>query len=106
MSNEKSNTDELQSLQDFESPAKALKRSMHSFEGVLNCDDLEALRDQFEQCEALNAYNEQNKKSYSQVCSIPGFGGYFAKEVSDGPTEFGNVNKIGNIMGKHVSDCW
>ena len=57
MSNEKSNTDELQSLQDFESPAKALKRSMYSFEGVLNCDDLEALRDRFEQCEALNAYN-------------------------------------------------
>ena len=30
---------------------------MYSFEDVLDCDDLEALRDRFEQCEELNAYN-------------------------------------------------
>ena len=47
---------EIENIQDFESPIRSLKRSMYSFQDVLNGSDLEALRDRFERCDELAAY--------------------------------------------------
>ena len=47
----------LEDLVDFDSSVKSLKRSMYSCEDVLDRDDLEVLRDRFERCDEMDAFN-------------------------------------------------
>ena len=47
----------VEGIDDFDFPVKILKRSMYSFEDILDSDDLEALRDRFERCDEIDACN-------------------------------------------------
>ena len=54
---------------------------------------------------SVSAQIESHKNPVTRELHGMGFEGLFAKYVSGGQTELGNVKSICKLMRKHVSDC-